>query len=112
LSVRIDGLELEAKVIKAGNVADVDLSLLSVEADKLPIRLQMRRLEFCDKPALVGQPVIVAAAESTARSTIASSMLLSPELRKKFPTSISDVASTVILVRECLRRAGNVCLAS
>jgi hypothetical protein len=94
LSVRIDAQELEAKVIKAGKFADVDLSLLSVEAAKLPIRLQLRRLEFCDKPAPVGQPVIVVTAESTARSTIASPLILAPELRSKFPTLITDVATT------------------
>jgi S1-C subfamily serine protease len=94
VSVRIAGSDVSAKVIKAGSYDDVDLSLLSVEAASLPIRVQMRRIELCGSPPIVGQPVIVAGLESSAPSTIASPMLLPPNLRTKFSTIIVDVAST------------------
>jgi hypothetical protein len=94
LRLGIAGQEMEGQVVKAGKFEDVDLSLLSVDASKLPIWLQMRRIEFCAKPLTVGQPVIVAVPRSTARSVIASPMLLSPEYRKKFSTLIRDVATT------------------
>jgi hypothetical protein len=91
LDVGIADLQIQAKVIRAGKFDDVDLSLLSLDASKLPIWLRLRRLEFCEKPPQVGQPVTVAAPASTARSTIASPMILAPDLRKKFPTLIKDV---------------------
>ena len=49
LQVSIAGTEVAAKVIKAGSFNDVDLSLLSVEEARLPIRVQMRRLELCER---------------------------------------------------------------
>jgi hypothetical protein len=94
LDVGIAGLHMEAKVTRAGKFEDVDLSLLSLDASKLPVWLQLRRLEFCEKPPGVGEPVIVAVSGSTARSTIASPIILAPDLRKKFPTLIKDVATT------------------
>jgi hypothetical protein len=93
-SVLIAGLDLPAKVIKEGAVQQVDLTLLSVDQEKLPVSLQMRRMPLCDKPLWVGEPVIVAVPEGTARSHIMSPQLLPANLRAKFGTVISDVAST------------------
>ena len=93
-SVLIAGLDLSAKVIKEGSFADVDLTLLALDQDKLPISLQMRRLSICEIAPWPGEPVIVAIPESTARSKIMSRQLLPQMLRAKFGTVISDVAST------------------
>ena len=65
-SVLIAGLDLSAKVIKEGSFADVDLTLLAVDQNKLPISLQMRRLSICEIAPWPGEPVIVAIPESTA----------------------------------------------
>jgi S1-C subfamily serine protease len=92
--VRIAGMDLPAKAIKEGSVERVDLTLLSIDEQKLPIYLQMRRMPLCEKPPWVGEPVIVAIPEGTARSRIMSPQWLSPNLRTKFPTLISDVATT------------------
>jgi hypothetical protein len=94
VSIRIAGADIAAKVIKAGSPDDVDLSLLSVEPASLPIRVQMRRMELCEGPTIVGQPVIVAGLETSVASTIASPMILPPNLRTKFSTIIADVSST------------------
>jgi S1-C subfamily serine protease len=91
-SVRIVGMELPAKAIKEDH--RVDLTLLSIDEEKLPIYLQMRRMPLCEKPSWVGEPVIVAIPEGTARSRVMSPQLLSPDMRKRFPTVISDVATT------------------
>jgi S1-C subfamily serine protease len=91
-SVRIAGMDLPAHAIKENH--GVDLTLLSIDEEKLPIYLQMRRMPLCEKLSRVGEPVIVAIPESTARSRIMSPQLLSPNIRKKFPTVISDVATT------------------
>jgi hypothetical protein len=93
LSVRLGGLELVAKVIKAGAYDNVDLALLWADPRKLPINLQMRRLELCGKPPWVGEMVITLEPESTARSTVVSPMLLPSEYRTKFSTLISDIGS-------------------
>jgi S1-C subfamily serine protease len=94
LQVGIAGTEVAAKVIKAGSFNDVDLSLLSVEEAALPIRVRMRRLELCERPPQVGQPVIVAGHDTSVPSRIASPLLLAPNFRAKFSTIIPDVATT------------------
>jgi Trypsin-like peptidase domain len=108
-SVRIAGLELAASVIKEGAFDDVDLTLLSVDEQKLPISLQLRRLPLCQMPLRVGQPVIVAVPEGTARSQILTPSALPVAVRARFPTVIKDVATTgnsgsgvFDLARKCL----------
>jgi S1-C subfamily serine protease len=94
-SVRIAGLDLPAQAIKEGSVHwGVDLTLLSIDEQKLPASLRMRRMPLCETSPRVGDPVIVAIPERTARSRIMSPQLLPPNVRTKFPTVISDVATT------------------
>jgi Trypsin-like peptidase domain len=93
-SVRIAGMELPAHAVKEGNVERVDLTLLSIDEQKLPIYLQMRRMPLCEKPPWAGEPVIVAIPEGTARSRIMSPQLLPIDVRTRFPTVIRDVATT------------------
>jgi hypothetical protein len=71
-SVRIAGMDLPAKAIKEGNFESVVLTLLSIDEQKLPIYLQMRRMPLCEKNPWPGEPVIVAIPEETARSRIIS----------------------------------------
>jgi hypothetical protein len=49
-----------AKAIKEGNFENVDLTLLSIDEQKLLIYLQMRRMPLCEKNPWPGEPVIVA----------------------------------------------------
>ena len=92
--VSIAGLNLPAKIVKEGAFEQVDLALLSVDEEKLPISLRLRRMPLCQRPPWVGEPVIVAIPESTARSRIMSPLLLPAHVRFKFSTVISDVATT------------------
>src|SRR5215212_1937580 len=101
--VLVGGLNIAAKVIKAGAKEDVDLALLMTEPQQLPLSVRMRRIEFCEK-LLPGEPVVIVAPERTDRSSI-----VSAELRTKFPTlirggaSIADYGSGVFRVgRKCL----------
>jgi hypothetical protein len=87
-------MDLPANAIKEGNFDRVDLTLLSVDEQKLPVDLRMRRMPLCEKPPWVGEPVIVAVPEGTARSRIMSPQLLPPAVQTKFATVISDVATT------------------
>jgi S1-C subfamily serine protease len=93
-SVRIAGMDLPAKAIKESSYEWMDLTLLSIDEQKLPIYLRMRRMPLCEKAPWVGEPVIVAIPEGTARSRIMSPQLLPPAYRTRFSTVISDVATT------------------
>jgi Trypsin-like peptidase domain len=93
-TVRIAGIEMPAKAIRQGSYEWMDLTLLSLDAQKLPIYLQMRRMPLCEKAPWAGEPVIVAIPEGTARSHVMSPWLLPPAYRIRFSTVISDVATT------------------
>jgi hypothetical protein len=70
------------------------LTLLSIDEQKLPIYLQMRRMPLCEKNPWPGEPVIVAIPEGTASSHVISPLALPFKIPRKFSTLISDVAST------------------
>ena len=93
-SVRMADMDLPAKAIKEGNFERVDLTLLSIDEQKLPIYLRMRRMSLCEQHPWPGEPVIVAVPEATARSHVMSPQLLPLKFRRKFSTVISDVATT------------------
>ena len=92
--VLIAGQELPSKVIKEGDFNKIDLTLLSVDEERLPVGLRMRRDTLCKTDPEVGQPVIVVVPEGIARSRIVSPRRIAPELRAKYPTLIGDVART------------------
>jgi Trypsin-like peptidase domain len=92
--VQIANLELPATAIKEGTFEQVDLTLLAIEQERLPVSLRLRRMPLCQTPPWVSEPVIVAVPEGIARSTIMSPRSLPASTRMKFPTVISDVATT------------------
>jgi len=89
-SVRIAGMDLPAHAIREGNFERVDLTLLSVDEQKLPIYLRMRRMPLCENHPWPAEPVIVAVPELTARSHVMSPAVLAPNIQKRFSTVISD----------------------
>jgi hypothetical protein len=93
-SVRIAAMDLPAKAIKEGNVEGVDLTLLSIDEQKLPIYLQMRRMPLCEKNPQPGERVIVAVPEETARSHVIAPLSLPFRVPRKFSTLIRDVGTT------------------
>src|SRR5207245_5489682 len=66
--VHIAGMELPATAIREGNFEQVDLTLLSVDEQKLPVYLRMRRMPLCDNKPWSGEPVICAIRDDRARS--------------------------------------------
>jgi Trypsin-like peptidase domain len=92
--VRIAGLDLPAQVIKGGNYESVDLTLLSVDEQRLPSSLQHNAISWCQHPAWPEDPVNVVIPEKIASSHIMSPSLLPRAFRNKFSTVISDVATT------------------
>jgi hypothetical protein len=92
--VRIGGLNLFAKVVKLSPFEQLDLALLAVDEEKLPVSLRLRRMPLCQRPPVVGEEVIVAIPEGTPRSQIVSPLSLPPDVRQQFSTAIKDVATT------------------
>jgi hypothetical protein len=90
-SVRIAGMDLPATAIREGNFERVDLTLLSIDEQKLPVYLRMRRMSLCENRPWPGEPVIVAVPEATARSHVVLPSLLGPNIPKRLSTAISDV---------------------
>jgi hypothetical protein len=93
-SVRFGDLLLPSKLIKEGSLEGEDLTLLSIDEEQLPVSLRLRRMPLCETAPWVGEPVIVAVPEGTARSRIMSPFLIPKVHRTRFSTVISDVATT------------------
>ena len=68
--VVIAGQDLPAALVKQGDLDSVDLTLMSIDATKLPVRLQMRRMPLCERAPYAGEAVVVATPEGTARSRV------------------------------------------
>ena len=90
LRVIIAGQDLPAKVIKYMSPDDIDLALISVDAERLPISLRLRRNPFCKGPTPIGASVVVAYPEMSVRSQIISPLLVAPQFRTKFSTLIKE----------------------
>jgi hypothetical protein len=92
--VLIAGQDLPAALVKEGSLEDVDLTMLSIDSTKLPVRLQMRRMPLCATQPFAGETVVVATPEGTARSHVLPRVMVPPNLRGRFDTLIGDVATT------------------
>ena len=88
--VLIAGLDLPAKIIKEGSFEQTDLALLSVNQERLPVSLRLRRNPLCKGPLQIGTNVIVVSPEKTVRSRIISPRLIPAQYRARFSSLISD----------------------
>jgi hypothetical protein len=94
VQVEIAGKILSARVVKRGQFHNVDLTLLSVDDDQLPVSLRLRRMTVCKISPWPGEEVVVVTPEGIARSHVISPFLLPPGVPAKYQTAISDVATT------------------
>jgi len=94
VQVEIAGQQLATEVLKRGSFSGIDLALLSIDAQKLPVSLRLRRMPVCPLPSWPGEAVIVATPEGIARSRVVLPAMLPRGLDPKFRTAISDVATT------------------
>ena len=78
--VIIGGEDLPAVLVKQGSLDEIDLTLLSVDSGKLPVRLRMRRMPLCDRPSYPGEAVVTAIPEGTARSRVLPLKAVPPDL--------------------------------
>ena len=94
ISVRIGGTALPATLVKQGEFEDVDLTLFSVDEQKLPKSVLRIHTPLCQAPPWPGDPVIVVDQAAATRSHIISPEIIPFTFRNKFHTFIADVAST------------------
>ena len=92
--VVIAGQDLPAALVRQGALDDVDLTLLSIDAAKLPMRLQMRRMPLCRRPSYPGEAVVTATPERIVGSRVLPPAAVPSDLRARFNTVIGDVAAT------------------
>jgi hypothetical protein len=91
--VIIAGHTITARVIKESSFERLDLALLAINEEHLPVSLRLRRLSLCEGEPAPGENVITVAPQGTARSRIMSPQAL-PSGVQKFSTVISDVERT------------------
>jgi S1-C subfamily serine protease len=92
--VEISGQSLPTEVLKRGQLSGTDLALLSIDDQKLPVSLRLRRMTVCNSGPKPGEEVIVATPEGIAPSHVISPARLPSKLDPKYRTAISDVATT------------------
>ena len=81
-------------IYKKGQFSGVDLALVSIDDDKLPVSLRLRRISICQGEPRPGQSVTVAIPASVAPSHVIAPTLLPHNLAAKYRTAISDVETT------------------
>jgi hypothetical protein len=94
VQVEFAGKNLPAKVIKRGQFHNVDLTVLSVDDQQLPVSLRLRRMTVCKNSPWPGEEVVVVTPEGIGRSHVVSPFLLPLGVPPKFQTAIGDVATT------------------
>jgi S1-C subfamily serine protease len=90
LHILIAGQDLPATVLKQGSFDHIDLALLSIDQERLPVSLRLRRTPLCKDPLRVGTNVTVVYPERTVRSQVISPRLVQPQYRSKYPTLITE----------------------
>jgi hypothetical protein len=94
VQAEIGGKNLAATILKRGQFHAVDLTLLSVDEQQLPISLRLRRMTVCKNSPWPGEGVVVATPEGIARSHVISPSMLPLGLPANYQTAITDVATT------------------
>ncbi len=88
--ITIGNEQIPAKVIKKGSFPAIDLALMVVADDALPVSLRLRRNPLCKAPAHAGMPVVVVYPDRTVRSHIVSALSIPREHRDQFGTLITE----------------------
>jgi hypothetical protein len=94
MGASIAGVTLPATIVKQGDFEDVDLTLLSVDEQKLPASVVQIQTSLCRAPPWPGDPVLVVDHAGASQSHIISPHIVPFASRSKFQTLIADVATT------------------
>ena len=90
--VEIGGKILPATVVKEGSVDGVDVTVVSVDQNELPVNLRQMRL--CQISPFSGEKVVVVTPAGIARSHVIPAYLLPATVPSKFATAIDEVVPT------------------
>lgn len=82
--VVIGGVELPAKIVKVGSLQDLDLALLSVQEDRVPVSVRLRRNPICRELAPIGTDVVIVAPDESTSTRIMSPAYIPPQYRARF----------------------------
>jgi hypothetical protein len=82
--VLLAGQDLPVTIIKQGSFETTDLALLSVDAERLPVSLRLRRNPICKIPPRIGMEVVDVEPQATTRAKIISPFLIRPSLQQRF----------------------------
>jgi Trypsin-like peptidase domain len=91
--VIIAGQTLIATVVKESPFEQLDLALLEINEEGLPVSLRLRRIPLCQGQPWPGEEVVSLSAQGPVRSRVLSPKGL-PAVAKRFSTVIRDVATT------------------
>ena len=91
--VLIAGQSLTATVVKESPFEQLDLALLEINEEGLPVSLRLRRIPLCQGQPWPGEEVVSLSAQGPVRSRVLSPKGL-PAAVKRFATVIRDVATT------------------
>ena len=91
--VLIAGQTLIASVVKESSFEQLDLALLEINEDGLPISLRLRRIALCQGQPWPGEEVVSLSNQGTVRSRVLPPKVV-PASVKRFSTVIRDVAGT------------------
>jgi hypothetical protein len=91
--VIIVGQTLIATVVKESAFEQLDLALLEIDEEGLPVRLRLRRIPLCQGQPWPGEEVVSLSGQGPVRSHVLSPKGL-PLGVKRFSTVIRDVATT------------------
>ena len=94
MGVHIAAQKIPVTVLRQGAFEDVDLSLLAIAKENMPVNIALPEVKLCRSPPWPGDPVIVVDTERATRSHIASPQILPFSLRNKFASLIADVSTT------------------
>ncbi len=88
--VLIGGLDLSANVIREGFPDQTDLALISVDQERLPISLRLRRTSLCKETFPVGTNISIVYPEQTRRTRLISPLQIPPQYRMKLHSLIDE----------------------
>jgi len=91
--VVISGTEYPTKIVKEGSFEGVDLTLLHVDEQLLPMRLRMRQMSICRDAPSPGERVVTIIPETAALTHVVAPDVI-PASARKFRTAVADVAGT------------------
>ena len=86
----VAGQDLPVKLIKKGSFAKIDLALLAVDDDRLPVSLRLRRNPLCTASPRIGMAIVDVIPQATIRSQIISPLLILPALQRRFDNLIDS----------------------